>query len=174
MVYKFATSSGFSGDAKAVYDELESIRQSNNGQLKTISVVDAARESYSPLHPHFEWDDWKAAEAHRQNTARRLIRAIIVKPEKHESENNISVHRAFISVKSNEQNQKEPIRYYQNIADANRDEFDSAIDQFKNKLSQLGTSLRQVQHYAATEQQKTTTQALMNKTKELEELAETI
>jgi hypothetical protein len=36
-------------------------------------LVERARNPNSPLHPHFEWDDSRAAQAHRVAQAERLI-----------------------------------------------------------------------------------------------------
>lgn len=173
MIYRFAAGSGFSGDAQATYQELENLRQQNGGQLKTAEVVDAARDNRSALHPHFEWDNHKAAEMYRQNTARRLVRAVIVKPEENDSDNNPRVHRAFISVQSigltGGEGEEKPARYYQNISEATHDEFESAISQFNDKLRQLSISLRQVEYYASTEAQKAKANTLVEKTRELQE-----
>ncbi len=49
------------------------------GKLTPGDVVAAARESDSPLHDCFEWDDSKAAECWRLEEARGLIRSVLVK-----------------------------------------------------------------------------------------------
>lgn len=46
------------------------------GELTPELVVDAARPADSPIHSQFEWDDSIAAEAHRRDQARRLIRKV--------------------------------------------------------------------------------------------------
>lgn len=48
------------------------------GRLTAKNVVDEARDEDSPLHPHFEWDDSIAGEAHRMAQARELIRSVRV------------------------------------------------------------------------------------------------
>jgi hypothetical protein len=48
------------------------------GELTPAMVVEAARPEDSPIHGHFEWDDDVAAEAHRRDQARRLIRKVKV------------------------------------------------------------------------------------------------
>lgn len=75
--------------------ELERIRKANGGILRPVDVVAAARSKSSPLHDSFEWDDSKAAQAHRLEQARYLIRFTIEKvgPE----EKNI---RAYVSLRS--------------------------------------------------------------------------
>lgn len=44
------------------------------------TVVHAARTKSSPLHPLFEWDDRKAADAQRIAWARKLIANVVVIP----------------------------------------------------------------------------------------------
>lgn len=55
---------------QAVYDQ--------HGRLTPALLVDAARDEASPLHDRFEWNDKAAAEAHRLDQARRLIRSVRV------------------------------------------------------------------------------------------------
>ncbi len=169
MIYKFAKSSGFSGDAEAVFTELEQIREQHDGQLHTPEIVNAARSEDSALHPYFEWDDQKAAEKYRQNTARRLVRAVIIKPEKNTPEDNPATHRAYISVQAESDAPEERAqRYYQNINEATQDEFESAMEQFKSKLSQLRISLGQIERHAKTEQQMTLAGRLRDQTQQIE------
>lgn len=46
--------------------------------LAPALVVDSARDTTSPLHPCFTWDDTLAAEKYRENQARQVIRSIRV------------------------------------------------------------------------------------------------
>lgn len=64
-------------DAERAYNALETIR-SKNGGLTDDAVVDAARPKNHTLHKWFEWDDNVAAQEHRRNQARLLIRSIEV------------------------------------------------------------------------------------------------
>lgn len=57
--------------------ELKRIAQSNGGVLQPSAVVNAARNTDSPLHSQFEWDDSKASEAWRLQQARQLIRVVV-------------------------------------------------------------------------------------------------
>lgn len=62
-----------------VAKELDRIaKAAPDGVLTPAAVVDAARDESHPLHDRFEWDDSKAAEAHRLNQARVLIRSVRV------------------------------------------------------------------------------------------------
>ncbi len=48
------------------------------GRLTAEQVVEDARDPDSPLHGYFTWDDTEAANAHRLNEARALIRSVKV------------------------------------------------------------------------------------------------
>lgn len=79
--YEFSEGARFQpgaiGDAKAVGTHLEHLRLHYKGELTPRDVVDDARSPNSPLHSFFEWDDTAAAEQHRLNQARGLIRAVV-------------------------------------------------------------------------------------------------
>lgn len=47
-----------------------------NGRLTPEGVVRAAKPDTSPLHPYFEWNNSIAANAHRLEQARQLIRSV--------------------------------------------------------------------------------------------------
>jgi len=64
-------------NAQTAGEELARIEQ-QNGALKAPDVVDEARPKDALLHPAFEWNDQVAAELHRQDQARHLIRAVQV------------------------------------------------------------------------------------------------
>jgi hypothetical protein len=50
--------------------------EKKKGYLTPQAVVNDARNPKSPLHERFEWDDQKAANAHRLDVARELIREV--------------------------------------------------------------------------------------------------
>jgi hypothetical protein len=60
-----------------VINTLVAMTNERNGVLPPQDVVEAARAEDSPLHDFFEWNDSRAAEAHRLNQARALIRVVI-------------------------------------------------------------------------------------------------
>jgi hypothetical protein len=64
-------------DAKAVGEHLEMLRQQFKGEITPKDVLDDARNDNSPLHSFFEWDDGEAAEQHRLQQARGLIRSVV-------------------------------------------------------------------------------------------------
>lgn len=82
MKFQYKPGSRYSVPAEVVGKELETIK--GEGRLTPGAVVDAARPEDSPLHKLFEWDDAKAAEAHRLSQARGLIRCVQVVVESSE------------------------------------------------------------------------------------------
>ena len=60
-----------------VIEELERIRNANDGLLRPADVVEAARPRASPLHEKFTWDDSAAAHAYRLWQARELIQVTV-------------------------------------------------------------------------------------------------
>lgn len=68
-------------DPESAAAELSRIR-TIHGALTPAVIVEEAEVESSPIHPHFEWDDTKAAAAHRQQQASQLCRAIIVIEDK--------------------------------------------------------------------------------------------
>jgi hypothetical protein len=114
MIYQWKDGAHVSIDAQAAGEEMERIRVRQNGRLDQESVLAAARKPKSPLHPHFEWDDGKAAEAYRINQAGELIRWITVTVEKPNG-GEVPV-RAFVNVK------REEDRSYTSIQHALSDE----------------------------------------------------
>jgi hypothetical protein len=61
----------------SVSEELEKIREANNGILYPQSVVDFARDPSTELHSKFEWDNTVAGENFRIWQARKVIRALV-------------------------------------------------------------------------------------------------
>jgi hypothetical protein len=66
-------------DRKAIEEHLRALAERNHGRLTPEAVVAAAKPEDSPLHFWFEWDNRKAAAAHRINQARALIRSVRIK-----------------------------------------------------------------------------------------------
>lgn len=78
---KYQASGGYrigNQDAQEYGERLEILAEQNDNQLEPAVVVDDARNKLSPLHDCFEWDDSKAAHAHRLERARYLIRSVEV------------------------------------------------------------------------------------------------
>lgn len=64
-------------NATAVGNHIELLRQQQKGELTPEDVLSDARNPNSPLHSFFEWDDTAAAQQHRLQQARGLIRAVV-------------------------------------------------------------------------------------------------
>ena len=65
-------------DADEAYNAIEEIREKNGGDVAAEHIVKAAKPKRHKLHGIFEWDDSKAANQHRVNQARTLLRSIEV------------------------------------------------------------------------------------------------
>lgn len=77
MEIKWKKGSRGKGSAKKCYLELEKIRK-RDGVLIPAAVVKKAKAKTNPMHKEFTWDDNAAAEQHRLNQARLLMRTIEV------------------------------------------------------------------------------------------------
>lgn len=64
-------------NAKAVGDHIEMLRKKSHGELTPEDVLADAKHDNSPLHSFFEWDDSAAAQQHRLQQARGLIRSVV-------------------------------------------------------------------------------------------------
>lgn len=95
MVYAYKQARGIPVPAGVAGSELSRIRAEQGRFFAPAAVVHASRPEDAPLHPVFEWDDRKAAAAHREEQAKYLIRnVLVVNPEKPEQQ----PMRAFVSV----------------------------------------------------------------------------
>lgn len=63
---------------KACIEELQKIADTDGGALRPERIVDVAKDPKNPLHSKFEWDDSKAAIAHRLAQAGELVRSVKV------------------------------------------------------------------------------------------------
>lgn len=91
-----AIKAGGKANAQKIGEELQAITDANKGRLTPKDVVERARNPRNTLHKHFEWDDAKAADAHRLEQARELIRVVRVEDEAHSEP-----VRAFLSLQDN-------------------------------------------------------------------------
>ena len=86
-------------DAQEAGQELERIRQENQGLLKPQVVVDEARPDEAVLHPCFEWDDFTAGEEWRKHQARHLIKSVrVIKNEQVDE----TPKRAYVNIHKSE------------------------------------------------------------------------
>lgn len=65
-------------DPQRLGEALDKIAADNDGQLTPRAMVTSGRRRGHPLNRHFEWDDAKAADAHRLQQARQIVHAIRV------------------------------------------------------------------------------------------------
>lgn len=119
MVYQWKSSAQLSNlDPQKCGTRLEQIER-KTGALTPETVVDDARRKSSPLHKGFTWDDNEAAEAHRLNEARYLLRQIVIVtsvPDKDEEPKTI---RAFMSVsQDDDHDESTSAKSYVNVTDA--------------------------------------------------------
>ena len=63
---------------KATRERLADLELQGGGRLTPNAVLEDAKDPDSPLHDSFEWDDEKAAHAHRIEQARALITSVRV------------------------------------------------------------------------------------------------
>lgn len=78
--YRYKINGLFPVPAQVAGEELHRIYQ-ERGELQAADIVDESRPDNAPLHPCFEWDDFKAAELYRQKQARSLIECIVTEAE---------------------------------------------------------------------------------------------
>lgn len=114
MIYKWKSGSRVNLDPQAAGDELERLRIESGGALTPATVAQSARDESSVLHPAFEWDDEKAADAYRTGQAQYLIRSIEVVIDGAPS---AEPTRAFVSV--NVEDGREYISVIDAMADSN-------------------------------------------------------
>ena len=105
MVYQFKwRATHYKIPAQEAGEYLERMSEEENG-ITPARVLEVSRSEDALLHPCFEWDDTKAAEAHRLNQARLLIGNLIRVTVKESEDEDISIEpqriRAFVNV-SNE------------------------------------------------------------------------
>lgn len=77
--YRFVNGSRLPQEkAQAVGEHIEDLRAAAGGKLAAADVVADAKLPHSPLHSLFPWNDTEAAQLHRLNVARHLLRSIEV------------------------------------------------------------------------------------------------
>lgn len=126
MIYEWKRDSRFPVGAQIAAERLHRIR-TQNGELTPRLVVDDAANANSPLHPCFEWNDERAADAHRLWQARRLMGSIVVAEY---ADAPVSVEtRAFVHITA-EEPQYVPIE----VAMTNVDMREEILDRAKKEI----------------------------------------
>ena len=82
-------------DANVVGETVTAIAEQSGGVCSPQALVNEARPDSSPLHPMFEWDDQVAAEAHRRQQARQVVRELRIVEQTDEGEQHV---QAFVHV----------------------------------------------------------------------------
>lgn len=77
-VWKVREGSPFKDSDAAIIGEALEKLESDRGIVTPVEVVTVAKNRKHPLHGYFEWDDSRAAEAHRLKQARDIIGSIRV------------------------------------------------------------------------------------------------
>ena len=136
---------GIAADEAGV--ELERIRN-ECGSLTGKTIVDESRPEDAVLHRAFEWDDEKAAEAHRMHQARTLIRSIVVVHDEREAK--APQHRAYALVTKADEPKK--AEYVPSEIIAQRvDLFADAVGRLESKMREIGQSIRDLESLAKRE-----------------------
>lgn len=99
-VYQWKPGAPHKADAQKVGERIEVLRRKHGGFVTPELLVQEARAKASPLHVEFEWNDAKAADAHRLDQARYVLRTIVTTVEVIDREP--AVVRAFVSVQPDE------------------------------------------------------------------------
>lgn len=78
MVYRWRDGARWRAKAQEVGERIEALRANTGGEIAPADVVEDARAIESPLHPCFEWNDAKAADAYRVEQARAVLADVMV------------------------------------------------------------------------------------------------
>jgi hypothetical protein len=84
--------------AQIAGERLTQIAAENNDRLTPRAVVDDARPIDAALHKCFEWDDVRAAELHREQEARALIRGVRVVTQVQTETQPEDAQRVFVNI----------------------------------------------------------------------------
>jgi len=99
QIYKAKVASPYSDeDAQIIGESLDELKDKFAGELRPQHIVESAKWTRSPLHNYFDWDNESAAEKHRIDQARQMVRSIFLVVETPEGPRET---RAFVSVTSN-------------------------------------------------------------------------
>lgn len=111
------------------------------GELTAPLVVESARPSDAPLHPFFEWDDARAAEAHRLEQARSMIRRVRFVVEDEEDGIPERALREFQHVVDTSGG--EPRRVYRRVTDFSPEERDEVRERMQREIAALVARYRE-------------------------------
>ena len=125
--------------ATTVQGEMQRI-YSRDGDLKASVVLDESRPEDAPMHPVFEWDDFKAAEQYRIDQARHLIRSVeVIQPTGEQVKSWVHVPKVGGG---------EGAYHPPEVVVAKPDYFALAISEAQARLKQAEESVRQLEKHA--------------------------
>ena len=113
----------------------------DDGVIEPSEVVDAARSPRSPIHDDFLWDDTAAANAHRIEQARRLIRLVKIEVVVED------IVFSAVNYVSDPNRQPHSRSYLDLVVAATRPETAEAI--LVAELSRIASQLRRIRSIAA-------------------------
>ncbi len=121
-----------------IVNELKRIAEDHGGIVKPEVVVEAARDTESPLHSQFEWDDSEAAHRYRLWQARALINSVeVITPNRQR-------HQMFVSVTTDRSEAGGGYRLLRDVMSSDDLRTQLLLDakkemiHFKSKYQQLG------------------------------------
>jgi hypothetical protein len=141
--YQFTAGSRLTGDPQIVGEFLRQLWVAHDHQLTVPIIIDAGQPKRSPIHSYFEWNDARAANLHREEQARHLIRSIDVVVKTDDDGRPTETIRAFVHVVEERNDvvesvyvmtdyaQARPVLYQQVLAQALRD-----LEAFQRKYEQ--------------------------------------
>jgi len=68
----------FNANPEKVYQEVEIIRKEINSKTQPEDLIEYAKDPNTELHKCFEWDNTKAAFAHRKQQARMVLNGLYI------------------------------------------------------------------------------------------------
>lgn len=95
--YEWRNGSNIKLDPDVAGRELDRIAKRDQ-EVVPITLVDESQPDDAPLHTYFEWDDSEAARLHREDQAKRMIRALTVIYVRNDTEESLPPVRAYVSV----------------------------------------------------------------------------
>lgn len=146
MIYKFKESFHVAGLEPQIAGEVLQQLHETHGKLESETVVKAASDPSSPLHPAFTWDDVEAAHHWRVSEAQSLIRNVVVV-----NTAGVEQHRAFYSVVM--QGEAPAYQSAQVIA-ADPNKYHSALQQSLSSLAGIERSLDQLKQLAPSKERR--------------------
>lgn len=119
-----------------VLAELEAICERDGGMVRPVAVVEYAADPKTALHGRFEWDDTKAAHAHRLWQAREIIQVYV-----DVIHDDTPPFRVFVSLK---EDQRQPGGGYRRTVDvlADPERRAALLEQAKAELAHFAHNYR--------------------------------